>query len=433
MSVKREQTSPTIAKLTINAEPSLLIEIKNVTLKNLGKQTRISGFRQGKAPISLVEKNIDSSLLQTEFLDNAINRLYGNAIDSERIRPVSQPKVTVQKFVPFTTLEFVAEVESIGEVNLPDYMKIKATKKTVKVLESEVDEVVKKLQERNATKTEVKRSAKDGDELIISFKGEDAKTQQPVKGADGENYPLVLGSNTFIPGFEPNLIGLKAGDNKTFLLTFPKDYGVNALRNRQVNFSVSVAKVNELIKPKIDDAFAAQAGPFKNLAALKDDIRVQLISEKKDQADRDFENDVLTKLAEGTKVDIPAVLVDEEVERTEQEVRQNVTYRGQTWNEYLEGLEKSEDEYRLSLRQSAEQRVRVGVALSEIADREHVVVTPEELTLRLQMLKGQYKDPAMQAELDKPENKRSILSRMLSEKTIAILASSASTVSASKN
>jgi FKBP-type peptidyl-prolyl cis-trans isomerase (trigger factor) len=117
------------------------------------------------------------------------------------------------------------------------------------------------------------------------------------------------------------------------------------------------------------------------------------------------------------------VLVDEEVERTEQDVRQNVTYRGETWPEFLVGLGQSEEEYRQSLREPSERRVKAGLALTEIADREQITVTPEEFEVRLQLLKGQYKDPAVQAELDKPENKRSILSRILSEKTIARLSS----------
>lgn len=421
MSVKREQSSPTTTKLTISADKALMSEVKNETLKRLGKQIRLSGFRPGKAPVGLVEKNIDSSQLQTEFLDDIVNRLYLQAVGSEKVRPVAQPQVTILKFVPFNTLEFTAEVESIGQVTLPDYTKIRASKRTVKVLDKEVDDVVANLQLRQAEKTEVKRAAKEGDEIVISFKGTDTKTKEPVKGADGIGYPLVLGSNTFIPGFEPNLIGLKAGSKKVFEITFPKDYGVAALQNRQVTFDVTVSKVQELNKPKADDAFAAKAGPFKTLADLKTDIRTQLLNEKQAEADREFENELLGKIAEALEVAIPAVLINEEVENTEQEVRQNLAYRGQTWPEYLTELGMSEEEYRNSLRGPAELRVKGGLALTEIADRENITVTPEEFDIRLQLLKGQYKDPSMQAELDKAENKRSILSRMLSEKTIAAL------------
>jgi trigger factor len=421
VSVKREQPNVTTTKLTISADQALLSEVKNETLKRLGKQIRVSGFRPGKAPIGLVEKNVDSSLLQTEFLDVAINRLYSKALENEKVRPVSQPKVTVLKFVPFTTLEFMAEVESIGAVTLPDYTKIRLNKKTVKVLDKEIDEVIDNLQSRQADKVEVKRAAKEGDEVTLRFSGTDSKTHQPVKGADGDNYPLMLGSNTFIPGFEPNLIGLKAGSNKTFNLTFPKNYGVAALQNRQVTFDVTISKVHELTKPKTDDAFAAKAGPFKTLEALKADIRMQLLTEKQTEAERDFENELLSKIADDSQVAIPTVLVDEEVERTEQEVRQNLSYRGQTWAEFLAELGKSEEEYRDSLKLPAERRVRTGLVLTEIADREHITVTPEEFEIRLQLLKGQYKDPSIQTELDKPENKRSILSRLLSEKTIARL------------
>jgi len=396
-------------------------DVKTETLKRLGKQVRLSGFRPGKAPIGLVEKNVDSSLLQNEFLDAAVNRLYAQALELENLRPVVQPKVTIVKFVPFTTLEFIAEVETIGSVTLPDYAKMRLAKKTTKVLETEVDDIVANLQLRQADKTEVTRPAKAGDEVTLSFKGKDTKTLELVKGADGDNFPLVLGSNTFIPGFEPNLVGLKAGGKKTFDITFPKDYGVAALQNRQVTFDVTVSKVQELTKPKADDAFAAKAGPFKTLEALKADIRTQLLGEKQAELERDFENELLGKIAADSKVAIPTVLIDEEVDRTEQEVRQNLAYRGQTWSEFLAELGKTEAEYRDSLKGPSELRVKTGLVLTEIADREQITVTPEEFEIRLQLLKGQYKDPAVQVELDKPENKRSILSRLLSEKTIARL------------
>src|SRR5690606_2381802 len=143
-----------------------------------------------------------------------------------------------------------------------------------------VEEVLDRLAVRDADKAEVQRAAKDGDEVWIDFKGVDAKTKEPVAGADGKDYPLALGSNTFIPGFEPELIGLKAGDEKTFPITFPKDYGVKALQSKKVEFTVTVKKVTEIQKPKLDDTFAAKVGPFKSIDDLKTDIKKQLTAER---------------------------------------------------------------------------------------------------------------------------------------------------------
>ncbi len=421
MSIKREQLSPTSVKLIITAEPEFLVEIKNSVLKRLSKQTKIPGFRSGKAPLSLVEKHLDSSELQTEFLEDAINRLYIDSLKNENIRPIEQPKIAIQKFVPFSTLEFNAEVEIVGMVSLADYKKIRLPRKSLKITEEDVKNVLNNLQVKMAEKIEVKRPAQNGDQVTIDFTGKDTLNDQPVKGADGKDFPIIIGSNSFIPGFESNLVGLKAGQKKQFNIKFPKDYGIVSLQNRQVTFDVIVSNVQQLKLPKIDDSFATKVGPFKSVEALKMDIQKQLLIEKQSEAEREYENELLEMIADGTKVAIPKVLIDEEIRRNEQEIRQNLTYRGQTWAEYLKELGKSEEEYRILLRDPAERRVKIGLILTDVADQEQITVTPEELEVRLQLLKGQYKDPTMQVEFDKPENKQSILSRILSEKTIARL------------
>lgn len=418
MQVSRKDPSETSVQLTLTADAKLLDAAKQEALKHVAKNLKLQGFREGKAPMSLVEKSADPATLQSEFLDIAMNRMYGAALDEEKLRPVAQPKVTVKKFVPFTELELDVEVEVIGKIKLADYKKVKIEKPAVKITAKEVDEVLESLRTREAEKKDVKRAAKDGDEITIDFKGTDSKTGEDIQGADGKAYPLVLGSNTFIPGFEPELIGLKAGDEKTFDITFPKDYSVAALQNRAVTFAIKVIAVKEVVSPKLDDEFAAKVGPFKTVAELKEDVKKQLQTEKEYQADREFVDKLLTTLGEQSSVAIPAVLIDEQLERMEAEERQNIVYRGQTWQEHLDAEGVTADEHRERLRPDAEIRVKAGLVLAEIAEAEKINVTPEELEIRMQLMKGQYPDPQMQAELDKPENRRDIVSRMMSEKTI---------------
>jgi trigger factor len=422
MQVTKRQIDETKVQLHIVADAETLQKAKTEALDHIASSMRLQGFRAGKAPLSLVEKQADPRALQTEFLDRAMNAIYGMAIDQERLRPVAQPQVNIKKFVPFTTLEIEADVEVIGEVKLADYKKVKVAKQSAAVTAKDVDEVIDSLRVRAADKKDVDRPAKDKDQVWIDFVGTDAKTKAPVNGADGKDYPLVLGSNTFIPGFEPHLIGLKSGEEKTFDLTFPKDYGVAALQNRQVTFTVTVSKVQEVIEPKLDEAFATKVGPFKTIAELKADIKKQLVDEKNQQADRAFSDELLTKITEKSTVAIPPSIIDEQVERLVIDQKQNLTYRGQTWSEFLGAEGISEEEYRKQRRPEAELRVKAGLILAEIADKENITVTPEEFEIRMQLLKGQYKDPTMQTELDKPESRSEIASRMISEKTIAKLA-----------
>ena len=423
MQVKKDYTNPTTVKLVVTADQAELDNIKQSVLTRLSKSSvKLQGFRKGKAPLALVEKQIDPSQLQSDFLETAVNQLYVEAIDQEQVRPVAPPEISISKFVPFTTLEFVAEIEAIGKIKLPDYTKIKLAKIAVKVSAEEITKVLDDLKTRAAEKEDVSRAAKDGDQVIIDFDGTDSKTNEPIQGADGKGYPLIIGSNAFIPGFEPHLIGMKAEETKTFDITFPKDYSVATLQKRAVTFKVTVQKVQEVVLPKLDDEFAAKVGPFKSFIELKDDIKRQLTAEKQQQADAEYQNALLQKVAEKTAIDVPKSLVDEEIERQEAQERQNLVYRGQTWEEHLKEEGQTEESHREKNRPAAELNVKAGLVLSEVANKENITVSREEFEFRIQLLRGQYPDPQMQAELDKAENRRDIMSRMLTERTIAKLA-----------
>lgn len=426
MQTTKKSLSDTNIQLTLTADADMLRTIKEDTLRVLGQEVKVQGFRSGKAPLNLIEKHLSPTQLHSEFLDRAMNRLYGAALEEHRLRPVAQPEVKIVKFVPFDTLELEAVVEVVGDVKLPDYKKIKAPKDKVSVETKEIDEVISQLSVRDAEKKDVDRAAKDGDQVWIDFTGVDAKTKEPIQGADGKQYPLQLGSNSFIPGFETNLVGVKTDEVKEFTLTFPKDYGVKSLQNRKVTFSVTVTKVQELVNPKIDDAFAAKVGPFKSVTELKEDIKKELLARKQHESDQAYADKLIAKIAEKSKVAIPKVLIEEQIERIEQDQRQNLVYRGQTWQEYLQSLGLSEEDYRKQQRPAAELRVKAGLVLAEIAEAEKIEVTAEELNAQLQTLKARYPDAKMQAELEKPENRREIVSRILTEKTVTKLVGYAS-------
>lgn len=421
MQITRNKISDTKIKLTLEADQEQLQTAKDATLKAAAKDLKLPGFRQGKVPMELVEKNANPSVLQQDFMEQALNAMYAQALDDEKIRPVAQPSVAVKKFVPFSELEADVEVEVIGDVTLADYKKLVVKKEAVSVAAKEVNEVIEQLRLREAERTDVERAAKSGDQVVIDFIGTDAKTKEAIAGADGKAYPLVLGSDSFIPGFEPELIGMKAGEDKTFDITFPEDYSVSALQKRKVTFAVTVSKVQEVTKPKLDDSLAEKLGPFKKLAELKEDIKKQLVTEKEQQAARAFEEQVLNAVTDGSKIDIPDVLIDAELDRMDTSERQDLAYRGQTWTEHLAAEGVTEEEHRDRNRVQAERRVKAGLVLAEVADKEQITVSKDDLDVRLQLYKQQYQDAAMQSELDKPENQREIISRLLTEKTLAKL------------
>lgn len=425
MQVTRTDLSPTKAKLLIAADAADLLPIKQHVLSHFKGKIAIPGFREGHAPADVLEKYVDPNRLMDEFMEHALNDTYRRAVLDQKLRPVGQPTVTVKKFVPYTILEYEAEMEMIGEVRLPDYKRIKQAKPKVEVTAKDVNEVLSSLRQRLAERKDAERPAKNGDEATIDFVGTNAKGE-PVAGADGKDYPLVLGSNTFIPGFEDHLTGVKSGESKEFTITFPKDYGVAALQSKKVTFKVDVKKVAELQEPKLDDDFAKKVGPFQTLAELKTDIKKQVQLERQQQADRQYENELISKIATKTQVVIPESLIEQQVMAAEEEEKRNLAYRGQTWEEHLKEEGITEQQHRDRQKPTAEEQIKAGLALSEIAERETITVSREELEIRLQILKAQYQDPAMRAELDKPENQQDIANRILTEKTVAKLVAYAS-------
>lgn len=421
MKVTVEKPAATRSKLVVSASPAELDAAKAVALEKLGKNVRLAGFREGKAPANLVEKSIDPEQLQTEVLQNVVNDLYGQAVAEQKLKVVGQPEIAITKFVPFSALEFSADVEVVGDVKLGSYKTVKLAKPKASVAAKDITGVLDNLNRQNADRKPVERAAKLGDEATIDFSGRDAGTNQKINGADGKDYPLVLGSKQFIPGFEEEIIGLKPGAEKEFAVTFPQDYGITSLRSKKVNFTITLKKLSEVKLAKIDDAWANKISPFKNLAELKADIKKQLTAEKQRQLDAQFQQDLLAKISDKSTVEIPKALIDEEIERLERDELQNLAYRGQTFEEHLSAEGVTAEQHKEQKRPAAEKRVKDSLVLSEIAEKEGLDVTNAEIEDRLGLLRQQYRDPQMLAELARPAAHSQIGSQILTEKTFAAI------------
>ncbi|MEI6237747.1 MAG: trigger factor, partial [Candidatus Saccharibacteria bacterium] len=374
MQVTIKDINETKVKITVVADSDDILPIKNHVVSHMAPKVKLAGFREGKVPLELAEKHIDQNQLQSEVLDTVIRQLFSQAVAQEKVRVIAAPNVELTKFVPFTLIEFSAEVEVIGKIKLADYKNVKLSKKEVKVSKKDVDEVLNRLQLNMATFSIAERASKTGDRVWIDFKGTDDKGK-PVNGAEGKDYPLSLGSNTFIPGFEGNIVGLKKDDKKTFTLDFPKDYQVKALQSKKVTFDITVKKVEDTKLDKIDDNFAKKAGPFKDLIALRADIKKQVEAERANQADREYEENIVKAIAAKTKFNLPETLINEQMDTLDKEFRQNLTYRGQTFQEYLDSKEMKDDEYReTELKPVAVDRLKAGIVLNEISDKEGIKV-----------------------------------------------------------
>lgn len=421
MQLNTTYQNPTLAMLEITASSEELNSIKNKVLKSLSSEIKVPGFRAGHVPSEVVEKNIDSNRLQSVFLDEAINLLYQAAVKKEKLRPVDQPKVSIKAFVPFTQLELDFEVPTVGPLKLGDYKKHKAKLLEAKVSDKEIQTVLDNLAIRASDYKLVERKSQQGDRVWIDFVGKDSKGN-PIERADGKDYPLILGSKTFIPGFEENLSGFKAGDKTNFTVTFPKNYGQADLQNKKVTFEVSLNKVEEVIKPDFNDEFAKKMGPFKSIEQLKADVQAQLQFEKDEASRRDYEAAVIKEISEKSSVELPQIIIDKQAEEMLGQFKRDLAAQGQTWPEFVKNLSKTEDEYLEEvIKPAAAERIKAGLVLSAIAEAEKLTVSESELDKRIMALKKQYSDAEMVKQLDKPENQQDIAARILSEKTIAFL------------
>ena len=417
MQVTRKDISETKVKLTIELGLEELTHSKQHELQEKAKTAKITGFRKGKAPLNLIEKQLDQNQLQADVINHAINDYYGQALSAEKLRALDQPNVTIGKFVPYTELQFTAEVEIMPKIKLGDYKKIKKSPKIAKVEADEVKKVLANLRERMATKKDSSKPAKLGDDVVIDFDGKDKKGQA-VAGASGKDYSLNLGSNSFIPGFEDGLVGSKSGDKKELKLKFPKDYHAENLAGTDIVFEVEVKKVQSVELPKLDDEFAKKVGPFDSFKSLQADIKTQLEDQKKQEAENALKDEIVEELVKKSTLVLPDILINDQISMLEHDFNQNLVYRGITKEEYIKsnGLKNEEEWRNKELRPQAERRVSVGMVLAEVADVEGIKIDEQELADRIELMKIQYKQNAEQ--FDTPEMQREVASRLITEKTV---------------
>ncbi len=420
MHIQRTQPSATRTLLEIAISSQELLPIKKSVLAKQAARVSVPGFRPGRAPLDLVEKQLDPTMLQTEVVQEAVNFFYDQAVHQENIRPLSDPDISLRKFVPYSQLEFEVGIDVFGEIHLPEIKKLKVEKQVSTVRPKDVEDVLQSLRRQQASRKPAKRAAQLGDEVTIDFKGED-KEGQPIPGAEGKDYPLVLGSGSFIPGFEEAILDMKTDEKKNFEVVFPKDYRVAHLRGQTVHFSLRVKKTETLEMPELSDSFASKVGPFKTLVDLKKDIKKQLQQERETEARQGYEQTLLETTAKETTAAIPEKLIDEQTERLEKEERNRLIHQGITWQEHLKAEGITEAEHRQRQRRQATESIKVSLVLSELVSQHDIEVTEDEITTRLQLLRGQYTDPAMLRELDKPENKQEIGWRIRNEKALAVL------------
>ncbi len=346
-------------------------------LKKLSGEMKIDGFRKGHIPESVIrQKAGEAGILQTA-MDLALPQAYSQALQEKKINPIDQPKIEVTKASP---LEFTAEVSVYPEVKVAKIPAAKVPKAAkISIAKKDVTEVIDQLREQFAEKSPVKRAAKKGDTAVINFNGKDKKGVEQ-DGMKSEGHPLELGSNTFIPGFEEEVEGMKKDEEKTFEITFPKDYQAAQYAGKKFDFTVKVTDVLAKKLPKLDAELVKKlTGKDQTPAELEDEIKGHL-TEQKEKEDYDKrQKDLFDLIGEKTTADLPEVFIEDEVNGMIDNIKMQGLQAGMPWEKHLENMKKTEEELKKELRGEAEKATLSRLGLQELTRTEKVEVSEEEI------------------------------------------------------
>ena len=348
----------------------------------------IPGFRPGKAPRKMIEKLYGAGVFYSDAVDIALPEAYTQAIGQSGLDVVGYPEIEiVDDKIDENGFTFKATVAVYPEVKLGEYKGLTAEKEEIKVSADDVKERLNEMAERNARLVSVDRKAKKGDIAVIDFEGFD--NGEAFEGGKGENYELELGSGSFVPGFEDQLVGMKAGEEKDIDITFPENY-TPELAGKPVVFHVKVNEVKHKEVPAIDDEFAKDVSEFDTLDELKADTRKKLVEDREAAAQRAFEDALMQKVADGIQADIPDEMVDVQAQQMMENFQQQLAAQGIPFDQYLKMTNTTEDDFKKQAHEPALQQVRMDLAVAALVKAEELEATAEEIEAEMKSVADKY-------------------------------------------
>jgi len=357
----------------------------------LSRRTRVAGFRPGKAPRPILERVLGPTAVIDEAVEELIQQAYRDAIVEQGIVPLANADVEIVDAEEGKPLRFKATVPVRPEVSLGDYGSFNFTPEIEEIDGPKVDKVVEELRDQNAQLAAVEdRAAQNGDWAVIGFTG--TQDGMAFEGGQTERMPLILGEDRLIPGFEANIVGLKPGDETEFDITFPDDYPEPTLAGQVAHFRVDLKELREKILPDADDAFAQSMGDYADIAALRADITERLGRNALDRARHEFSDKIIEYAVANATIDLPDVLIDQEVEVMHDEFRTSVARQGIGEEAYLKATGQTEADLHAEFRPRAEQRTKVLLVLSKIAEEEGIDVPDAEIEAQIELARQRYQD-----------------------------------------
>ncbi len=390
MNVKSvEKNENNTAKVVLEVEKDQFQTALDKAYRKVKNTIYIPGFRKGKAPRKIVEGMYGANVFYEDAINLIFPEIWEQATTESELKVVGSPSVSDLNVDENGNLVLTIECGLYPVATLGQYKGIEAPKAAVTVTDEEVDADIKQLASRNSSISTVERAAKDGDTVIIDFDG--YMDGVAFDGGKGENYTLRLGSGTFIPGFEDQVIGMAAGDEKDVEVTFPADYGTQELAGKPATFKVKVHEVKETLVPELDDEFAKDVSETaETLEDLKKERREKLEKDKADEAEHNFKNEVVKKAMDNLEVVIPDAMVEAQLDDMMNQYAMNMQSSGFTLEQYAQMMGTTIQGLREQSREGAVQQIRNTLLLEKVAEEENIQVTDEELEEEYQTMAKEY-------------------------------------------
>lgn len=390
MSAKWEKKEGNEGILTIEVDVNRFEDALDQAFKKVVKDVQIPGFRKGRIPRSIFEKRFGVESLYQDAIDIVLPEAYSNAIDETGIFPVDQPEIDVEQIERGKPLIFKAKVTVKPEVKLGDYKGLEVEKLDTEVTDEDVEEELKLLQQLQAELVlKEEGEVEEGDTVVIDFEG--FMDGEAFEGGAAKNYSLEVGSGTFIPGFEEQLIGKKSGDEVDVEVTFPEKYHAEDLVGKPATFKVKIHEIKTKQLPELDDEFAKDVDEeVETLDELKQKTRERLEEQKKTDAENELKETLIVKASENAEIDIPEAMVKSELDRMLQEFEQRLQMQGMNLELYYQFSGQSEDELKDQMKEDAEKRVRTNLTLEAIAEVENLEATDEDVEKELEEMAKMY-------------------------------------------
>lgn len=390
MSLQVEKLEKNMAKLTIEVSAEDLDKAMEKAYQKQKSRISLPGFRKGKAPRKMIESMYGKGVFMEDAVNSLVPQEYTKALGECDLEIVSQPEINVTQMEPGKALIFTADVAVKPEVTLGDYRGVEVPKSEIAVTDEEVDAEVKKEQDKNARTVAVEdRAAANGDITTIDFEG--FVDGVAFDGGKGTDYALTLGSGTFIPGFEDQLVGANTGDHVEVKVTFPEEYQAKELAGKEAVFQCDVKKIETKEVPELDDEFAKDVSEFDTLAEYKEDVKKKLTEKKEKEARTAKENAAVDKAIENAQMDIPELMTKTECRQMMDDFSRRMQQQGLSMEQYFQFTGQSMDKMMEDMKPQALKRIQTRLVLEKVAEAENIQPSEEEITEEIQKMADAYK------------------------------------------